>query len=193
MRYLVAISVVFALALGGAASALAETIPGLERALDEWALSKHVGISPALRATLARDAETAVQHVHKENPNVPLVRLRELAPKAVVSYLDKTQTDKDVQISIAALLDDLVNPKLSQDATAIGKFNVYPILTIEVTPPAPADFVVVIDGWTNRAGLKVFRVPAGDRSVQVTRASRRPCVNSIKVTPEGPNLLACAM
>jgi hypothetical protein len=191
MKRIAAMSALVVMTLAGVAVGGAQTT-ALDRALDEWALAKQVGIAPSVRSDLAARAQKAVDDVHKNNPNISISRLRELVPKAVVSYLEKTQSN-GTSPPLSDLLEDLAVPKVLEEAGAWGSINVYPILTVEITPDKPADFVVAIDGGPYQAGLKVFRVLAGDRSVRVTRSNRPPCVAVVKVTPIGPNVVACAM
>jgi hypothetical protein len=176
----------------GVADAIAQVSSHIDQAIDEWARKKLVGIAPEVRSDLTSRALEAVKKVHKDNPDVPERKLVQLLPAAVVLYLDNTQSSGKSP-KIAALLEELATSQIPPTASGLGSLNDFPILTIDVMPPTPKDFVVVINGIAYQAGLDVFRVSGGSKTVKVVRTNRERCSTTIEVTQAGPNRFVCNM
>lgn len=69
----------------------------------------------------------------------------------------------------------------------------FPLLTVEVKPSPPDDFVVSINGTPYRTGAKMFRVKIGKCSIIVTRPGKTPCEATVEATVIGPNKVICQM
>jgi hypothetical protein len=75
----------------------------------------------------------------------------------------------------------------------LEKITDYPIMTISVDPAEPADFVVMINKTSYKAGMRQFRVVTGSTSIIVTRRGKEPCKATLEVTETGPNTIACRL
>src|SRR6266508_903666 len=165
----------------------------LSRALDGWSSANRVGIAGDVRSGLVTEGTRAVEEVHRHLPDVPISRLQELVLTAVTIYLDNTQ-QKGRSLKVVDLLEDLASSNITEVATSVvGPFNEYPILTVEVRPVPPADFVVFINGSGYQAGFNVFRVTEGEKEIRIMRTNRPPCLSKITVTKSGPNRITCQM
>jgi len=69
----------------------------------------------------------------------------------------------------------------------------YPVMTVNIVPAQPADFVLTINKTRYQAGEWKFRVVPGATSIIVTRLGREPCERSLEVTRSGPNAIGCQM
>jgi hypothetical protein len=68
-----------------------------------------------------------------------------------------------------------------------------PILTVNVDPSEPPDFVVTINTTHYQAGDRVFSVAAGLVTIIVTRTGKAPWKQTLTVTESGPNMVACKL
>jgi hypothetical protein len=87
-------------------------------------------------------------------------------------------------------------PTFGADANVPGplpQVSDYPIMTVNVDPADPADFVVAINEMRYHAGARMFRVVPGHTSIIVTRRGREPCKATLEVTASGPNVIACQL
>jgi hypothetical protein len=66
-----------------------------------------------------------------------------------------------------------------------------PIVTVDVDPPDPNDFVVTINGTAYQAGARLFRLVAGLATITVSRRGNKSCEAKLDVTATGPNAVAC--
>ena len=67
----------------------------------------------------------------------------------------------------------------------------FPILTVNVDPNEPPDFVVAINGNSYQAGSRSFRVDVGEVTIIVVRQGKSPCQQKLNVTQTGPNSVSC--
>ena len=67
----------------------------------------------------------------------------------------------------------------------------FPILTVNVDPNEPPDFVVAINGNSYQAGSRSFRVDIGKVTIIVVRQGKSPCQHTLDVTQTGPNSVSC--
>ena len=67
----------------------------------------------------------------------------------------------------------------------------FPILTVNVDPNEPPDFVVAINGESFQAGSRLFRVDVGRATIIVVRQGKSPCQQKLNVTQTGPNSVSC--
>ena len=58
----------------------------------------------------------------------------------------------------------------------------FPILTVNVDPNEPPDFVVAINGNSYQAGSRSFRVDVGEVTIIVVRQGKSPCQQKLNVT-----------
>ena len=58
----------------------------------------------------------------------------------------------------------------------------FPILTVNVDPNEPPDFVVAINGESFQAGSRLFRVDVGRATIIVVRQGKSPCQQKLNVT-----------
>ena len=67
----------------------------------------------------------------------------------------------------------------------------FPILTVNVDPNEPPDFVVAINGNSYQSGSRSFRVDVGEVTIIVVRQGKSPCQQKLNVTQTGPNSVSC--
>jgi hypothetical protein len=69
----------------------------------------------------------------------------------------------------------------------------YPIMTVNVEPAKPDDFVVTINNTHYKPGEHEFRVVPGRASIIVTGRGKEPCEATLVVTEDRPNTVACRL
>ena len=74
---------------------------------------------------------------------------------------------------------------------SLPQLSDYPVVTIDVDPPDPKDFVVTINGTAYQAGARLFRLIAGLATITISRHGKQPCEAKLDVTATGPNAVAC--
>jgi len=115
-------------------------------------------------------------------------QLDEVTARSVVSFLERSQQNKQ-SASLASLLEQYA----MSTGQVLPQLTDYPTLVVQVEPAKPEDFVVTIDQVSYPAGSTTFRVTEGSKTVRVGRANKVPCDKAIRVTRQGPNLVACSL
>jgi hypothetical protein len=69
----------------------------------------------------------------------------------------------------------------------------FPILTVNVEPIEPPDFVISINGTPYQAGARMFRVQEGPATITVKRRGKDPCNATLEVSATEPNLVTCRL
>jgi hypothetical protein len=78
-------------------------------------------------------------------------------------------------------------------SSPLDKPSYFPILTVNVDPAEPADFVVKINKTHYQPGEREFHVVLGRTSIIVTRRGKQPCEAVLEVSDPGPNAIACQL
>jgi hypothetical protein len=78
-------------------------------------------------------------------------------------------------------------------SSPLDKPSDFPIMTVNIDPAEPADFVVMINKTRYKSGLREFHVVPGRTSIIVTRRGKQPCEAVLEVSDPGPNTIACQL
>jgi len=160
----------------------------VDQAIDIWSSDHHTVVSREAREKLVLDAHTAIGETRQQHPNFTANEVANVVPSAMAAFLTETQYN-----ATAGTLPQLVQERLTGYGQVLPGLSEYPTLSVNVSPAAPPDFVVSINGTAYTAGSSVFRVRAGLTQVHVTRGTHSPCDRRITVTLTGPNVVACPL
>lgn len=159
----------------------------IARAVATWSTGSGVVVTGDTVKALVMQAHTAVEEISQKNASTSKARLEEVAPRAVVSHLERSQSS-----GRAPPVSDLIEQLATNAGVLLPAVTDFPTLKVTVVPPEPADFVVAINGTEYRGGSTVFRVAATALTVVVSMTGKSICQFKVALKPGDIHTETCS-
>ncbi len=156
------------------------------RSVKTWSEGSGVVVTDGAEKVLVRQAEVAIADISQNNTHTSKARLEEVAPRAVVSHLERSQAG-----GTAPAVSDLIEQLATNAGVLLPGPTDFPTLKLAVVPPEPTDFVVVINGSEYRGGVTVFRVAASPLTVVISVTGKAICQFKIALKPGDVHTETC--